>query len=89
MPEEKKYTSFHAPIRLLKMLDKIMAKRNQEVGVNIWSRNRLIVKALEEYYKEEIMKIEAGEQEIVSKKQYVLGKQDSENQEDPKKETGG
>jgi len=55
MPEEKKYTSFHAPVRLLKMLDKIMAKRNEEVGAKIWSRNSLIVKAIEDYYFKEIM----------------------------------
>jgi len=65
MRDEPRYFSVRLSDSLIRALDRIVELRNAEVGVKTWSRNKLIEKAIKDYYAEElsqVLEVEGGQQ---------------------------
>jgi hypothetical protein len=54
MATEKKSTTVAIPIELLARLDQLADRLNDQTGIKVWSRNKLIILAIQDYYFNEI-----------------------------------
>jgi hypothetical protein len=55
MTNERKCTTVAVPVRLLAAIDQLADRLNKQTGVKIWSRNKLIVLAIQDYYFNEVV----------------------------------